>query len=111
MRRTSGFAIALAFLAAGFASGFLTGRSSGFETGSEWALMQAGIVAREAGVFMPVQLDEGNFRVVIRQRKGLYKRAWQNADEYEERAALKAGKIQVQVAEAGTRAEGGRASF
>jgi len=45
--------------------------------------MQANLLAREAGVFMPVSLEQGQFRVVIRQPKGLYKRAWQLADEKE----------------------------
>jgi hypothetical protein len=66
-----------------FAGGFSLGRSMGFETGSEWALVQADILAREAGVFMPVYLEENSFRVVIRQPRGLYKRAWQLADQHD----------------------------
>lgn len=111
MRIISGIVIALAFLAAGFAGGFLTGRSSGFETGSEWALIQAGIVAREAGVFMPVHFDGGKFRVVMKQPRGLYKRAWQLADQYEERAAVKTEKAEVQMAEAEAPADSGQAKF
>ena len=75
---------ALALLATGFAVGFPAGKSSGFETGSEWALKQADVLAREAGVFMPVYLSEGSFRVVIRQPRGVYKQAWKLADRDEE---------------------------
>ena len=76
-------ALSLTLLGAGFAAGFPVGKDAGFTTGSEWALMQANLLAREAGVFMPVSLEQGQFRVVIRQPKGLYKRAWQLADEKE----------------------------
>lgn len=82
---------ALVLLAMGFAAGFPAGKSSGFETGSEWALKQADVLAREAGVFMPVYLSEGNFRVVIRQPRGLYKRAWQLADRHEEQQSMEQG--------------------
>ena len=93
MRRISGTAMALTFLLLGLAAGFLFGRSTGFETGSEWALVQADILAREAGVFMPVYLDDGAFRVVIKQPRGLYKRAWQQADLYEEKMAVRTAKL------------------
>lgn len=81
--------LALALLAVGFAAGFPVGKSSGFETGSEWALKQADVLAREAGVFMPVYLSDGSFRVVIRQPRGVYKRAWKLADRDEERRVMK----------------------
>jgi hypothetical protein len=71
---------AIALLMAGFAAGFPAGKSAGFTSGSEWALMQATLLAREAGVFMPVSLNEGQFRVVIKQRRHIYKRAWELAD-------------------------------
>jgi hypothetical protein len=64
--------------------GFYTGRSSGFKTGSEWALLQADIVAREAGVFMPIYMEGDSFRVIVKQPKGLYKKAWNLADMYED---------------------------
>jgi hypothetical protein len=73
----------MALLGAGFAAGFPVGKDAGFTTGSEWALMQANLFAREAGVFMPVSLERGQFRVVIRQPNNLHKRAWQLADEKE----------------------------
>jgi hypothetical protein len=76
--------IAIALLIAGFAAGFPAGKSAGFTSGSEWALVQANIVAREAGVFMPVSLHEGQIRVVIKQPRHLYKRAWELADRNEE---------------------------
>ncbi|MCK9419267.1 MAG: hypothetical protein M0R70_07820 [Nitrospirae bacterium] len=75
--------LATAFLIAGFAAGFPAGKSAGFTSGSEWALVQANIVAREAGVFMPVSLYEGEIRVVIKQPRHLYKRAWELADKNE----------------------------
>ena len=80
--------LAIALLSAGFAAGFPVGRSSGFATGSEWALMQADILARESGVFMPVYFEEGEFRVIIKQPRGLYKRAWRLADRHEEMLSI-----------------------
>lgn len=76
--------LAMALLIAGFAAGFPVGKSAGFASGSEWALVQANVVAREAGVFMPVSMDDGQFRVVIRQPRHLYKRVWKLADRKEE---------------------------
>jgi hypothetical protein len=76
--------LAIALLIAGFAAGFPAGKSIGFTSGSKWALVQANILAREAGVFMPVSLNEGQFRVVIKQPRHLYKRAWELADRDEE---------------------------
>lgn len=78
------FVLSIALLITGFAAGFPTGKSAGFTAGSEWALMQANIVAREAGVFMPVSLSEGQFRVMLKQPRHLYKRAWELADSNEE---------------------------
>jgi len=78
-------ALSLALLGAGFAAGFPVGKDAGFTAGSEWALMQANLLAREAGVFMPVSLEQGQFRVVIKQPRNLYKRAWQLADKEEEK--------------------------
>ncbi len=63
---------------------YQTGKNDGFRSGSEWALVQAEIVAGEAGVFMPVYMKDGKFRVVLRQPPGVYKNAWKMADEYEE---------------------------
>jgi len=76
--------LAMGLLAAGFAAGFPAGKSAGFASGSEWALVQANIHAREAGVFMPVSLNDGQFRVVIRQPRKIYKQAWELADRNEE---------------------------
>lgn len=76
--------LAIMLLIAGFAAGFPAGKSAGFESGSEWALVQANVLAREAGVFMPVSLNEGKLRVVVRQPRNLYKRAWDLADRNEE---------------------------
>jgi hypothetical protein len=76
--------IVIALLIAGFAAGFPAGKSAGFTAGSEWALIQANILAREAGVFMPVSMNEGQFRVVLKQPGHLYKRAWELADYNEE---------------------------
>lgn len=70
-------------LLAGLAAGFAAGLNTGFATGSEWSLMQADILAREAGVSMPVSYDGNTFRVVIKQPKGLYRRASRLADREE----------------------------
>ncbi len=76
--------LAIALLMIGFAAGFPIGQSSGFATGCEWAIIQADILAREAGVSMPVSFNDGQFRVVLRQPRHVYRKAWQLADKYEE---------------------------
>ncbi len=76
--------LAIALLMIGFAAGFPVGQSSGFATGCEWAIIQADILAREAGVTMPVSFNDGEFRVVLRQPPNVYRKAWQLADKYEE---------------------------
>lgn len=82
-------------LCIGLAVAFQCGKSTGFKTGSEWALVQADILAREAGVFMPVYLDDNDFRIVVKQPRGVYKRAWERADKYvEKRSMLKTAKLQ-----------------
>ena len=60
------------------------GKRSGFRTGSEWAILQAAIVAREAGIALPLYLHDGAIRVVLRQPPGLYQKAWRLADRFEE---------------------------
>jgi len=77
--------VAVALLVAGFAAGFPIGKSVGFTTGSEWAFVQANILARESDLFMPVSFEDGRFRVVIKQPRNLYKRAWQLADTHDEK--------------------------
>jgi hypothetical protein len=72
---------------AGFAAGFPVGRSSGFSTGSEWALVQANILAREAGLYMPVKFEAGQFRIILKQPKHLYRAAWVLADRHEDALA------------------------
>jgi hypothetical protein len=74
--------IATALLAFGFAFGFTLGKNAGFNIGSEWAIIQADIVAREAGMFMPVRLENGTFRVKLKQPRDLYQRVWRFADEH-----------------------------
>jgi hypothetical protein len=78
--------LAVALVIVGFAAGFPVGQSSGFTTGCEWAIMQANILAREAGLYMPVSFDDGQFRVVLKQPRNIYQRAWQLADKYDEEA-------------------------
>jgi hypothetical protein len=84
MKKVQNIMIVLVLLVICAAAGFHAGRSAGFKTGSEWALVQADIVAREAGVFMPIYMEGDSFRVIIKQPKGLYKKAWDLADTYEE---------------------------
>lgn len=86
MKFLTGTVLATVLLLAGFAAGFPLGKSDGFVRGSEWALVQADIVAREAGLFMPVYLENGTFKVVIRQSRNIYKRAWKLADQHDEKA-------------------------
>ncbi len=77
-------AIVIVLLLVGFAAGFPVGQTIGFSTGSEWAIIQADLLAREAGVFMPVNYEKGKFRIIVKQPNHLYKRAWQLADRHEE---------------------------
>ena len=77
--------LAAVLVVAGFAAGFPIGKGVGFTTGSEWALVQADIIARESGLFMPVSFEDGRFRVTIKQPRNLYKRAWQLADRHDEK--------------------------
>lgn len=89
--------------AAGFAAGFPAGKSSGFSSGSEWALVQADLLASEAGLDMPVSLEDGQFRVVIRQPRHLYRSAWRRADRHEAKPAyLAMGAIEQNVRTEGT---------
>ncbi len=73
----------IALLSLGFAVGFPIGKSIGFTTGSEWALVQADLAAREMGKFMPVHFQNGQIRVIVKQPRNLYKQAWQMADRYQ----------------------------
>jgi hypothetical protein len=84
-----------------FTIAFHVGESAGFRMGSEWALLQADIVAREAGMSLPVYLEDGVFRVVFRQPPGLYQKAWQLADRYDWAAGrgLQTAKVERVVTE------------
>jgi hypothetical protein len=88
----------IALLTAGFAAGFPIGRNSGFSTGSEWALVQANILAREAGLFMPVNLEAGQFRIILKQPKHLYREAWVLADRHENEMADSILNERIQLA-------------
>ncbi len=93
MKKSSKTATAVIVLLAGLSGAFQVGKSIGFKTGSEWALVQADILAREAGVFMPVYMEGDNLRVVVRQPHGLYKKAWQLADKQEARELVHTAKL------------------
>ncbi len=84
MKKALGILLIITLVFFGFAIAFQLGQVMGFDAGSEWAIVQADIVAREAGVFMPVYMRDGSFRVVLKQPPGVYKRAWRIADHYEE---------------------------
>ncbi|HAS52637.1 MAG: hypothetical protein A2X56_01330 [Nitrospirae bacterium GWC2_57_13] len=77
-------ALAVVLLLTGFAAGFPFGVSRGFSTGSEWAFVQGNILAREAGLFMPVNFETGQFRIIFKQPKHLYREAWVLADRHED---------------------------
>ncbi|HLE40920.1 MAG TPA: hypothetical protein VI956_05400 [Nitrospirota bacterium] len=72
-------------LVVGFAAGFPIGSTIGFTRGSEWAIVQADVIARESGLFMPIGFDGGMFRVIMKQPRGLYKKVWQQADKHDKR--------------------------
>jgi len=78
----------IALLIAGFAAGFPAGQSRGFSIGSEWSFVQANLLAREAGLFMPVMYEAGQFRVILKQPKHLYKSSWLLADRHEYELAM-----------------------
>ncbi len=73
----------IVLVAIGFAAGYPIGHSRGFTTGSEWAFVQASIISREFGLFMPVNFVEGNFRVILKQPLSNYKLPRQLAEKYE----------------------------
>ena len=75
--------ITAALLLAGFAAGFPVGQSVGFSTGSEWAILQADLLAKEVGLSMPINYEKGKFRVVVKQPRHLYKRAWKLANRHD----------------------------
>lgn len=75
MKILAGLCLSMLLLIAGVALGYAVGRSEGFSTGSEWAILQAEITAREAGVFMPVSYRNGVFQVTLAQPRGIYRRA------------------------------------
>jgi len=73
--------LVIMLLAIGFALGFPIGQSRGFATGSEWAFVQASLIARERGLFMPIHFVEGRFRIVRKQPRDLYQRSRQLAEK------------------------------
>jgi len=77
-------ALTVMLLIVGFAAGFPIGQSKGFSTGSEWSFVQANILAREAGLFMPVNYEDGQFRLLLKQPKHLYRETWLLANRYED---------------------------
>ena len=81
-------AMILGLLAAGFAMGFPMGQQRGFDNGSEWAIVQADIAAREAGVALPFSVEEGQIHVIVRQPQDLHKRAQQQAELNSERTSI-----------------------
>ena len=84
-------ALMIGLLMAGFGAGFPIGQSRGFSTGSEWAFVQANILAREAELFMPVNYEAGQFRIILKQPKHLYRRAWMLADRHEDEMPYMSG--------------------
>lgn len=88
-------AVAIAVFMVGFAAGYPAGKTSGFLSGAEWSSIQASILAREAGVFMPVYYESGVFRVVFKQKKNFYKQAKQMADENNGGAMLASDQVSV----------------
>jgi hypothetical protein len=78
----------LGLLATGFAMGFPVGQQKGFDSGSEWAIVQAGMAAREAGMELPFSLEDGQIRVVVRQSPDLHKWAQKQAELYNDRLTV-----------------------
>ncbi len=72
----------IVLLSLGFAAGFPIGQSRGFTTGSEWAFVQASLIAREMDLFMPINFVEGHFEIILKQPRGHFQRARQLAEKY-----------------------------
>lgn len=83
MKITIRITLTIVLLFVGFAAGFPLGQNRGFSAGSEWAFVQANIFAREAGLFMPVNYEAGQFRIILKQPKHLYTSAWMLAEKHE----------------------------
>lgn len=66
----------------GFAAGFPIGQSRGFTTGSEWAFVQASLIARDMGLFMPINFAEGHFKIILKQPRGHFQQTQQLAEKY-----------------------------
>ena len=81
-------AVVLGLLATGFAMGFPVGQQKGFDSGSEWAIVQANMTAREAGMELPFSLEDGQIRVVVRQSPDLHKWAQKQAELYNDRLTV-----------------------
>ena len=79
------FVAILGLLAMGFAMGFPVGQHKGFNSGSEWAIVQVDMAAREAGMELPFSLEDGQIRVVVRQSPDLHKWAQKQAALYNDR--------------------------
>jgi hypothetical protein len=75
----------LGLLAMGFGVGFPVGQQKGFDNGSEWAMVQMDMAARESGMELPFSLEDGQIRVVIRQSPDLHKWAKKQAALYNDR--------------------------
>jgi hypothetical protein len=75
----------LGLLAMGFAVGFPAGQQKGFDNGSEWAMVQMDMAARETGMVLPFSLEDGQIRVVIRQSPDLHNWAKKQAALYNDR--------------------------
>jgi hypothetical protein len=75
----------LGLLAMGFAVGVPVGQQKGFNNGSEWAMVQMDMAAREAGMVLPFSLEDGQIRVVIRQSPDLHNWAKKQAALYNDR--------------------------
>jgi hypothetical protein len=81
-------AVVLGLLAMGFGLGFPVGQQKGFDNGSEWAIVQADMAAREAGMILPFILEDGQIRVVVRQSPDLHKWARKQAELYNDRLTI-----------------------
>jgi hypothetical protein len=91
--------LGIVLLGAGFAVGFPVGQYKGFSLGSEWAMVQADIVAREAGTFMPVYYRDDRFHVVFKQPRGLYTRTRRLADEPDAAHLQKVSEMRIEPRE------------
>jgi len=69
------FILIVLCISIGIAIGHPIGKHEGFESGAEWAMFQASIIAKEEGIDIPVTYSEKCFKLTIKRKTGSFKRS------------------------------------